>query len=264
MIMKEDNHNLGIATSSLSSIKGRTSKQFFYNLLKGLNENIDVPIARGQNVYFDQYTLFLTQRALENNGNLLIFIDEAQHMLENEYDSLMSVINKLSGEELFANVKTVLVGTKELLTKKLSFIRTGKNQIINRFLSRELELQGISSLKRLIPILEAYDKIVYQKQTYTEHYFPEAVKNGCKLSNLAESMWELFKQSAELSLEPRLTMEDSCTYIEHIFKHYGKYAKEDTVSEWISPEILEAALIDTGLIHKLKSYEEQEMTRSGL
>jgi len=143
----------------------------------------------------DRFSEFLISRALRSpiNGAVLFF-DEAQLLQDHQYDWLLNISNELdkNGCRLFC----LLVGQSELTKTKARFIDDGKEQIVGRFMVRELEFSGIISQADLISTLDEFHKTIYpigSGQLFAENFIPIAIKGGFNLTSIGPAMWQSFE-----------------------------------------------------------------------
>ena len=144
----------------------------------------------------DRFSQWLINRAVRSpiNGAVL-FLDEAQLLQDHQYDWLVNISNELdkNGCRLFC----LLVGQTELIEKKNTFINEGREQIVGRFMVRELEFSGITSEIDLISTLREFDQTIYpngSNKFFAESFIPLGVEGGFKLASLGPGMWQTFEK----------------------------------------------------------------------
>ncbi len=159
----------------------------------------------------DRLTEWLVSRAMRSPVNaVVIFFDEAQLLTDGHYDWLLNISNELDarGCRLFC----LLVGQPELAGVKTKLIDGGKEQIVGRFMVREMEFSGINSEKDLANCFKEFDQTFYpleSKILFSENFVPKAVKNGFTLQKICPGVWAEFRNKwidAGLEQEPVIPM----------------------------------------------------------
>ncbi len=143
----------------------------------------------------DRLNEWLVARALRSPVNAaVLFFDEAQLLQDHQFDWLLNIGNELdkAGCRLFC----LLVGQSELADRKQDFIEDGKEQIVGRFMVRELEFSGIKSEQGLISCFKEFNDTLYpleSRMPFAANFIPRAVKNGFNLQELAPAFWSVFR-----------------------------------------------------------------------
>ncbi|GBG14758.1 uncharacterized protein NMK_2359 [Novimethylophilus kurashikiensis] len=144
----------------------------------------------------DRLTEWLMARAIRSPVNTaVIFFDEAQLLQDCQYDWLLNMGNELdkAGCRLFC----LLVGQSELAQTKAKFIDGGKEQIVGRFMVRELEFSGIRSEQELASCFKEFNYTIYPMETGTSfaaNFIPKAIQSGFCLQELAPAFWSVFQE----------------------------------------------------------------------
>ena len=112
----------------------------------------------------------------------VVFIDEAQNIILDEYLYLCHVFNEL--EERGIRLYTWLVGQTELEHVKTMMAETNNRQVIARFMQNTFEMKGIDSGRSLKTLLSQLDK-----RGIPADAAPEAVEKGFALDEIAMPMW---------------------------------------------------------------------------
>lgn len=170
---------------------------------------------------------------------IVFFIDEAYQLDEKEYGWLIDIYNELSQNNILLTV--FLFGTRELIEQKRGFIANKKEQIVRRFMSREYEFHGIRSRKELEVCLSSLDKeVVIDGKTIkvSEHFFPEAYKDGKRLNMYSSNLWEAFSEVRERNSisEDEILMSHFMETVRLCLVRYGSYGKglyEPRKEDWI-------------------------------
>lgn len=142
-----------------------------------------------------------------NSKKIILFIDEANYLEEKEYSWLMDIYNRLMINGI--HMTTLLVGTSEVLVAKQVFIKHKLQQLVGRFMVQEHHFHGVRDVKDLQICLVSYDSLLKyplgSEWTYTRYFFPEAYKNGYRLANDAELIFDCFERfNKELNLTGKL------------------------------------------------------------
>ena len=130
----------------------------------------------------------LTQRLLEladtaQSPNIVMFLDEAQHLTRTEFEWLRDVYDEM--DEGGINLVIFFVGQPALKAKKSLFQRDGEEQIVARFMTEELLFPGLLSADDCATCLQGYDLQEYQTDsgwTHTRFFLPQAYAAGLRLN----------------------------------------------------------------------------------
>lgn len=171
---------------------------------------------------------------------IILFIDEAHMLFEQDYNWLMDIYNQLDRHSI--NFTVILVGQKELLFQKDSFIRAKRMQLVGRFMVQQYKFSGIKSIEDLKICLQGYDTLceypVGSGFSYTRYFFPEAFDEGNRLSDNADIIFNQFeelksKNNIKSTLE--IPMQFISLTIEICLKKYGANGKGiywPSMQEW--------------------------------
>jgi hypothetical protein len=143
----------------------------------------------------DRLTEWLVARAIRSPVNAaVIFFDEAQLLQDHQYDWLLNMGNEL--DKMGCRLFCLLVGQPELAQAKPRFIDNGKEQIVGRFMVRELEFSGIRSEKELASCFNEFNDTIYPLETgtpFAANFIPKAMQGGFGLQELAPAFWTVFQ-----------------------------------------------------------------------
>lgn len=170
----------------------------------------------------------------------VLFIDEAYLLSDKEYLWLIDIYNELNLHDILFTV--FLFGTKELKDQKAGYISAGKKQIVLRFMVNEFEFKGIRNQREAAICLASIDK-PFKPDGYNEEiilselYFPEAYKDGYKLTDYAEDIWnafEIIKNENNIHTEQILMKHfmDAILFCTREYGIFGKNIYQPTISEW--------------------------------
>ncbi|HBN8522219.1 ATP-binding protein [Pseudomonas aeruginosa] len=128
----------------------------------------------------------------------VLFLDEAQRLLQQHFDWIKDIYNDLMLRGV--TLLPILVGQRQLLDQKISFLRTGEEgeAIVNRFMLYEHPFRGIKEKEDFVECLGYYDKAIFPERTewtYTRFFLPEAFSAGFRLEAHGDMLWEAFKES---------------------------------------------------------------------
>lgn len=137
--------------------------------------------------------------AIEGRGGdrMLMFIDEAHKMTENEYSNLAEVQNWLEDRSLALTV--FLIGhQRELSAMRTHLRRRDQEHLLSRFMCLEHRFRGVRTAEELESILLAYDSdSEYPRDSkicYTQHFVPELFAKGWRLHSFGKHIWSAFQQ----------------------------------------------------------------------
>lgn len=170
---------------------------------------------------------FLVERAdFSRSNKVIFFIDDAQRLVEINYDWLMDLYNEL--EHYGITLTTILVGQKELVHQRSAFISGEKYQIVSRFMSQEYQFKGIESLNDLRICLMGYDDYCEYPSnsnwSFTRYFFSEAFARGYRLQHSAEELFQAFvnlRSESGLSLKAEIPMQYVTLTVEYALRRYG-------------------------------------------
>lgn len=159
----------------------------------------------------DRLAEWLVTRARRSPVNAaILFLDEAHLLSELHYRWLLNVDNELDmqGCRLFC----LLVGQSKLVTKKVDLIGKGMEQIVGRFMIRELEFPAIRTFEQLDNAFGEFDRTIYPPAsgvTFPYNFIPQAVAAGFHLESLTPAVWSAFERewsSAGFDGDPDIPM----------------------------------------------------------
>lgn len=170
-----------------------SEKAFFQHLLKCIHHKHASTGSAGDKR--DSLTEWLVTRAKKSTINAaVIFFDEAHLLKDDHYKWLLNIGNELdrNGCRLFC----LLVGQSELESVKTRFIESGKEQIVGRFMVRELEFVGIRSEQELTFALAEFHKTIYPIENnilFPANFIPKAIEGGFELPSIGPALWSAFQ-----------------------------------------------------------------------
>ncbi|WP_310699917.1 ATP-binding protein [Burkholderia multivorans] len=200
----------------------------------------------------------LTQRLLEiadqsQSSDILVFLDEAQHLGSSEFEWLRDIHDELELEGV--RLVTMLVGQPSLRARKSIFQRDGEEQIVARFMTEELPFHGVRSAHECSTCLQGYDQGEYPENsgwTHTRFFFPRAWDAGMRLATEGAALWEAFDDAhkrAQLVGELELPMEFFTRAVQHILY---QYAQRDSTGFTFSRAIWDEGVDVSGYVRARK------------
>ncbi|HEX8286834.1 MAG TPA: ATP-binding protein [Pyrinomonadaceae bacterium] len=192
---------------------------------------------------------FLFEIVLESGQDrIVMFLDEAQKLHEQHYKWLIDLHNEL--DDLGVSMITILVGQPELQHQYTVFERTGKAQIIGRFMVRQFEFVGIRSASDIAVCLAGFDDMTEfplgSGYSYTRFFFPRAYAEGWRLQKSAKDLWEAFRLVNQECLLPKrkdISMQEFCKTVENVLQN--NRSKDDLFPN-LSINVWKQAIIETG------------------
>ena len=127
---------------------------------------------------------------------IVLFIDEAQHLREIEYEWLRDLHDELENNGL--RLFVFLVGQTQLLAQKSALQAQDKEQIVARFMVEELAFRGIATPAECAAVIGAYDQGEYPAGSgwsYTRFCVPRAYAAGLRLAESGARLWQAFEDA---------------------------------------------------------------------
>jgi hypothetical protein len=183
----------------------------------------------------DRLIEYLSEKVeFSSQNRLILFIDEAQKLHEQQYKWLIDLHNELDERDIAAFV--LLVGQDELSHQYSAFQQTLKTQIIGRFMVHQLQFHGLKGSREIKKCLRAYDEDSEHPEasgwSFTRYFYPAAFNSGFRLASYADSLWEAFrlmKDECGLPGNREIPMQYFCRTVEFVLRRYGTH--EDVSSE---------------------------------
>ncbi|MBD0384717.1 AAA family ATPase [Paenibacillus sedimenti] len=205
--------------------KQANDNKFYEDLLVAVGHGL--PFSGKVPMKSDRLVKYFIEKAQSSGTNrILLFIDDAQSLLELEYKILMDIYNRL--ELAGVSLTTILVGQEELVHQRTAFLATKKAQIVGRFMVHEYKFSGLKTLSELQTLLDGYDLIsefpIGSGWSPTRYFFPQAYINGFRLKTYSEDLLNTFKEmrtEAGLHKNLEIPMQYLTLTIEYVLKKFG-------------------------------------------
>lgn len=250
MDMLKEDYGKELPTYVLNMTIHKPNENFLYSaMLKDMGHDLTI---RGNAIdKKNRIVSLLMERAITTNLKLVIlFIDEANYLYEQDFIWLMDIHNRL--ERFGIRLTTLLVGTKDIILLKSYFIKSNKQQIVGRFMIHEHHFLGVRSISDLQICLAAYDfGAEYPEDsgwTYTRFFFPEAFENGYTLNTEAATLYECFQnvmRENKFNREFEIPMQYVTLTIDICLRKYGA---DGLAFTWITASEWKESIIDSGFI----------------
>jgi len=219
--------------------KFTANEEVFYELLL-LWSGHHFPFAGKKNHKFDRLAKFLLDKGESSKfKQVVLFIDEAQALLEAHYKWLIDIYNYLN--EYKVKLIVILVGQQQLKGNKNLYVEDGAYHIVGRFMIKEHQLSGVKSVDDLRVCLKGYDNHEYPQGSgwsFTRYYYPEAYAAGERLAKCASTLFEAFatvRQENGLGGKMEIGMQDLTSTIKYALVKYGADSREKKY--WIDLDI---------------------------
>ncbi|WP_238651775.1 ATP-binding protein [Paenibacillus piscarius] len=205
--------------------KTMNENKYLEELLVGVGH--DIPFTGKTIVKRDRLIKFLLEKAqISGTYRIIFFIDDAQSLVELQYDILMDIFNKLEAHGISFTV--ILVGQEELEYQRTAFLRAKKAQIVGRFMVHQYKFSGIKNIDEIETCLDGYDidseYPVGSGWSYTKFYFPYSYEDGFRLKKFSKDIYEIFSElrvSNGLKGKFEIPMQYFTLSVEYVLKKYG-------------------------------------------
>ncbi len=204
----------------------------------------------------DRLIEYLSEKVeLSLQNRLILFLDEAQKLHEQQYKWLIDLHNELDARDVTTIV--LLVGQDELIHQYSAFQQTQKTQIIGRFMVHQLRFHGLKGTREIKKCLKAYDVAEYPDGSgwsFTRYFYPAVFNSGFRLASYADTLWEAFrltKDECGLLGNREIPMQYFCRTVEFALRRYG--TNEEVTGE-ISIEMWKEAIRASGYIDAGKAF----------
>jgi hypothetical protein len=153
---------------------------------------------------------------------VMLMIDEAQFMHEQEYQWLCNIHNEL--DRLGYRFTVVSVGSHELTYQHEVFAMAESAYLMARFMVRSQMFHGIRNQAELEYVLNGYDEQSEWPEhsgiSFTQYFFPRAFKAGFRIADVSECMWNIFVDLAPERIQKYLNipMEHIAKSVEYLFR----------------------------------------------
>lgn len=159
------------------------------------------PPGRNKDDYLKRLTRSLcTCAASSRSRRVILLIDEAQKLKQDDYAWLIDVSNEL--RNLHVSLTVALFAQPVLVSQREIFRQTGMEEIIGRFMVTVENFEGTKNANELEKIMYFYDDPVVTEYpvgsrcSCTEFFLPYAYRNGWRLHKHAQIFWNAFQSVA--------------------------------------------------------------------
>lgn len=218
-----------------------TQKSFYESILFSIGET---SVKGTANQMRSRIINRLVEKAIRTTYQMVImWIDEAYLLHETELNWLIDIYNELAFNEVQFTV--IMVGTKELVDLRKGLITAGKQQIIQRFMTKVIAFHGIETPEQLLLCLAAVDSSISlhgnsdpEKLILSKRFFPDAYLDGKTMADAAEDFWlalQNIRHKNHIATD-YLTMKNFVDCISYCIRNFGAMSKNPvyfpTVAEW--------------------------------
>lgn len=223
------------------------ARPFYHDLLRAIHHQV---ITSGDNgAKLERICRLLVSRArTAGDDRVILWIDEAQRLLDLHYDWLSDIHNALQEQGIHFIV--FLVGQPELIHKRATFLLEEKDQIVGRFMSHTALFAGITSGDELAECLKCYDEHsefpAGSGWSFTRWYYPKAFAHGWRLQQISQELWTEFVETGkrrQMRGPYELPMSYFCRTVEYILKAGEKL---DVAKLALPDELIVEAIRESG------------------
>jgi hypothetical protein len=204
--------------------KNPSDNIFFEDFLKDVGHLLS--FSGKANVKRERLLKFLIERGQKSGLNkIIIFMDDAQNLLEFHYCWLMDLYNDLDRNGISLTI--ILVGQEELIHQRSAFILAKKAQIVGRFMVHEYKFQGVKSIDDMRACLISYDNTMYpcdRDWSFTRYFFPDLFADGFRLENCVNDVFNTFlelRNEAKLKKSFEIPMQYMAKSVEYVLINFG-------------------------------------------
>lgn len=202
-------HTVGVVACEVGYHKVIGEAAFWGDLLRSMGHATTKSKIEARRDLFLGYLVEAGARSTARK--VVVFIDEAQRLHEEQLHLLIGIHNELSN---VYRVKAtwILVGQPELEAFVATYLAQGKRQIIGRFMVDTYRFEPLVGRAGLEAALRCYDEhLRYPEQgpTFTEHFAPSAYAVGYRLHQDVDLVWtclEDARRAAGLQSNVGMTM----------------------------------------------------------
>lgn len=225
--------------------KNRTEKEFFRNMLLSFEHEK----ANSGNAGEKLQTIvdFIVEEAHSNiEKRILIFVDEAQWLIEDEYGYLRGLYNWLINRKIVPFF--ILVGSEKLYKNYKEYLEREEFDIIGRFMNDVLHFEGIKSEKQLSLALHSYDITENPGEkgwSYSRYFYTAAYDKGWRLRQESHTFWTTYLEILnELqtrdgikrkAIKPNLFASHFTRAVEYVFREISDFhelSPDITTDQW--------------------------------
>lgn len=143
-------------------------------------------------------SFFVVHGSASGLQQVVLILDEAQYLTENEYLVLCNLQN--TAKEFSVHISVIAVGTTQLTYNSTAIGLSHNTHLAARFMARRARFRGIGSKDELYAVLRSYDEDTEWPAgsgvSYTAYFFSSGFAKGLRLCTYAGEMWSAFKKAA--------------------------------------------------------------------
>ncbi len=181
-----------------------------------------------------QITYRLEEMALKTRERIVVlFVDEAQRLTPEKLQAFVRLNDQLELAKI--SLFVFFVGNIQESQALFHIIKQDRYaHLRGRFFTKINEIRGIRNKQDLLYCLKQYDNLHYPVDsgpTYTENYLPEAYKEGFRLVQLGDAIWNTYKDLKKMYRLHDLEMQYFVSAIRILLTDYLLVCGTDSFSE---------------------------------
>lgn len=217
----------------------QTEKEFFRNILTSFGHARANKGNAGEK--FDTIVDFLTEEAYKDSlRRLVIFIDEAQWLTDQQYRYLRGIYNTIHDRGVVPLF--VLVGDFGLFEKYDQF-KVSHREITGRFMRNLYNFRGILSEEEVRIALNCYDTTTDGGCPFSRYFFTTAFDDGWCLASESKVVWETFCK-LDKHEDKEIYMSDFVPVVQYILRNFSDINAKSPMLVW---DRWEEAFLSTGV-----------------
>lgn len=248
-------NDIPIFSHSCRDYRVASESAFFEDLLRAAGHSL---ITNGNSTAKrDRLREYLFEKVqFTEQDRLILFIDEAQKLHEQQYKWLIDLHNEL--DDVGINFIVLLVGQYELMHQYSTFKFGGKTQIMGRFMVHQHEFHGVRDIEDVVICLNGYDEDSEHPAgsgwSFTKYFYPALFTSGWRLAHSSEDLLEAFIQTHEkygFVGDLNIPMQFFCRTVENVMK---KFSTLDEKPPHLSIKVWTEAIKRSGYVEAEERY----------
>jgi hypothetical protein len=168
------------------------------------------------------------------DARLLLFVDEAQYLMEHHWSWLKTVQNLLRAQGVWLVV--VPFGQEGLLHERSALLASGRGDLVKRFLRMLLRFEGLHNIEQLEAFMTIFDEVGHYPHpggwTFSQFFLPRAFEAGWRLHHEAAQFWEAMERGRTVGEGREVGMEWVCMPLQY---YLTEYSDQDAVA-WVGTQ----------------------------